>query len=513
MSANNQSATAKLFRAATLVMALFIVSRALGLFREMVIAYQFGTTAEMDAYLAAFRVPDFLFYAVSGGALGSAFIPVFTGHLTRQDMLGAWRLASAVINTVLLVLGLLCLVMAIFAPTVVSYLYSDLTTTQQLLTIELMRWMLISTMIFGVSGVVMGILNAHQHFLLPALAPVIYNLGIIFGAVFLGETWGVKGLTIGVVLGALGHLLIQIPGLVRYQMKYQPVFGWHDENLHEVIGLMLPRMVGIAAVQVNFMVNAILATQLTTGSLTALNYGWIVMLLPQGIIAQSVATALFPTLSTLVSQGKRSEMRYIFGTTLQSMLFLTLPATAGLVIWGRPIIRLLFERGEFDATSTEATVWALAFFSVGLIGHAVVEIATRAFYALKNTRTPVMIAIVTMIINVILSIILMRGFAMWSYPAHAGLALANSVAVMLEMVVLLWLLHPEMGGLVRTGFGSALAKMSLATGGMAVTLLLLPATTWWLDIWGIILGGGVYFLLAYLLGLQEIRVLVRKIAR
>ncbi|MDM8528259.1 murein biosynthesis integral membrane protein MurJ [Anaerolineales bacterium HSG24] len=502
-----------MFRAATLVMALFIVSRALGLFREMVIAYQFGTTAEMDAYLAAFRVPDFLFYVVSGGALGSAFIPVFTGHLTRQDMSGAWRLASAVINTVLIVLGLLCLLMAIFAPTLVSNLYPYLSLAQQSLTIELMRWMLISTVIFGVSGVAMGILNAHQHFLLPALAPVIYNVGIIFGALFLGETWGVRGLTVGVVLGALGHLLVQIPGLIHHQMDYQPVFGWRDDNLHEVLRLMLPRMVGIAAVQINFMVTAILATQLTTGSLTALNYGWIVMLLPQGVIAQSVATALFPTLSALVSQGKRAEMRHIFGTTLQSLLFLTLPATAGLVIWGRPIIRILFERGEFDAHSTEATVWALTFFSVGLVGHAVVEIATRAFYALKNTKTPVIVAIVTMIINVMLSIVLMRGFAMWGYPAHAGLALANSIAVMLEMVVLLWLLNPEMGGLVRAGFGSALTKMSLATVGMVVTLLLLPATTWWLDIFGVILGGGVYFVLAYLLGLKEIRGLRKKLAR
>jgi len=206
-------------RAASLVMALFVASRVLGLLREMVIARQFGTSAEMDAYLAAFRLPDFLFYMVAGGALGSAFIPTFTGFLTRRDMPGAWRLASAVINWILLILSVLGGLAALFAPWLVQTFFSDFSPTQQALTVELMRWMLVSTVIFGVSGVVMGILNAHQHFLLPALAPVMYNLLIILAALFLGPTWGVRGLTVGVVLGATAHLLVQVPGLIQKRMR------------------------------------------------------------------------------------------------------------------------------------------------------------------------------------------------------------------------------------------------------------------------------------------------------
>ncbi len=499
----NESTT-NLLRSISVVMILFVVSRALGLVREAVIAHQFGTSGEMDAYLAAFRLPDFLFYVVSGGALGSAFMPTFTGYLARQDMDGAWYLASAVINCVVLVLTILGGLSALFAPWLVSTFYPELSPTQQILTIELMRWMLISTIIFGVSGVAMGILNAHQHFLLPALAPIIYNLGIILGAWLLGPSWGVRGLTVGVVFGSIGHLLIQLPGLVSRKMRYRPVLGWHNEGVREVIRLMTPRMVGIAAIQINFVVNTILAARLTTGSLTALNYGWIIMLLPQGIIAQSVATALFPTLAALVAQGKREEMQHIFAQTLQSLLFLTLPATVGLIMWSGPIVRLLLERGKFGADSTRLTVWALNFFALGLVSHSIVEITTRAFYALKNTKTPVAIGVVTMGLNLGLSVALMRLFAHWGYPPHGGLALANSIAVTIEMVALLLLLRPEMGHIVKIGFGQSLAKMGLATAGMAMVLLFLPTHgSWLVSLSGIGLGGTVYFGLAYALGMKE----------
>ncbi len=508
----------RIARAATLVMALFMVSRVLGLLREIVIAGQFGTSAEMDAYLAAFRLPDLLFYVVAGGALGSAFIPVFTGYLVRDDMIGAWRLASAVINWVLLILLSLGGLAAIFAPWLVHLLYTEFTPAQQLLTTELMRWMLISTVIFGVSGVVMGILNAQQHFLLPALAPVIYNLAIILAAWFLGEQWGVRGLMVGVVVGSAGHLLVQIPGLIRKRMRYHPLLLRRDASLHEVGRLMAPRVLGLAAVQINFMVTAVLASGLHPGSLTALNYGWIIMLLPQGIIAQSVATALFPTLATLVAQGQRDEMRRVFGTTLRNMLFLTLPASVGLVILAVPLVRLLLEWGEFDETSTAATAWALGFFALGLVGHAVVEIATRAFYALKNTKTPVIVAVSTMILNIGLSIALMNLFDRLDWSAHGGLALANSVAVMLEMVVLLVLLRPLMGGLSETSMRSSLVKMSLATLGMVVVLSvimpLLPLDNKWVGgIVGIVVGGIVYGGLAYLLRADELGFIRRRLMR
>lgn len=510
----------RIARAAGLVMALFIVSRVLGLLREMVIARQFGTSPEMDAYVAAFRLPDLLFYLVAGGALGSAFIPVFAGHLSRADWPAAWQLASAVINWVALVLAGLAGLSAVLTPGLVPLFFPDFTAAQQNLTVELIRLLLCSTVIFGVSGVVMAILNAQQQFFLPALAPIFYNLAIILGAWLLGPLISVRGLAIGAVVGAAGHLLVQLPGLRRglTPLHYQLTLAPQNRDLHEVGRLMGPRVVGVAAVQINFIVTAVLAAGLPAGSLAALNYSWIIMLLPQGIIAQSVATALFPTLAALAAKGDIPEMRRIFGATLRSMLFLTLPATAGLILLGEPIIRLILQGGRFSPDSTRLTTWALSFFALGLVGHALVEIAVRAFYALKDTKTPVGIGLLAMGVNIGLSFGLMPLFLGWGWPGHAGLALANSLAVIFEMIILLVVLQRRMGGLSETALRAPVTKVSLATAGMALALLVSarfwPENPSWLaGLAGISLGGAVYVGLAYALGVDELKSMERRILR
>jgi putative peptidoglycan lipid II flippase len=363
----------------------------------------------------------------------------------------------------------------------------------------------------------MGILNSYQHFLLPALAPIVYNLALILGAWFLGPIWGVRGLTIGVVLGAAGHLLVQVPGLIQVQMNYRPVLAVQEASLHEVGRLMGPRVLGLAAVQLNFVVTTILASSLPVGSLTALNYGWIIMLLPQGVIAQSVATALFPTLAALVARGEQAQMRHLFITTLRNLLFLTLPASVGLIILREPLVSLILERGKFGAGSTVATAWALGFFAAGLVGHAVVEIAARAFYALKNTKTPVGIGVLAMGLNIVLSLLLLRLFTVLGWSPHGGLALANSIAVTVEMVILLIFLGGLIGGLNEPGFGQSLLRMSLATAGMAVALLLflsfLSPSPWLAGIAGIIIGGLAYLGLAYLLDIKEWKLIQQQLRR
>jgi putative peptidoglycan lipid II flippase len=229
------SSSRQIFRAATLVMGLFLLSRVAGLAREMVIGARFGTGAELDAYLAAFRVPDLLFQLVAGGALGSAFIPVFTGCLARRDLQGAWRLFSAVTNLVLLLMTALAGAAALLAPLLVrTILAPGFTPAQQELTVALMRWMLISTVVFGASGIMMGVLNSFQHFLVPALAPVLYNLSIIAGAWFLAPRIGVFGLVIGVVVGAFLHLDAQVIGLWWYRARYSRVLGLADPLVREV---------------------------------------------------------------------------------------------------------------------------------------------------------------------------------------------------------------------------------------------------------------------------------------
>jgi len=455
--------TRQVARAASLVMALFVASRAMGLLREMVIAHQFGTSAELDAYLAAFRLPDLFFALMAGGALGSALIPVYASYLARGDESGGWHLASAIINWVLLVLSVAGLLAALAAPALVAHIIAPgFSPAQQALTVELMRWMLASTIVFGASGVVMAILNARQHFLLPALAPIIYNAGIIAGAWFLGPTMGVRGAVVGVFVGAAGHLLLQLPGLRRQGMRYTVQLSPHDPGVREVGRLMAPRALGQAAVELNYLVNVILASRLSAGSLSALNYGRLLMLLPQGVIAQSVAIAAFPTFSTLAARGQRDELRHILVTILRSVLYFTLPAALGLIWLREPLVSTILERGAFNAQSTQATAWALMFYALGLVGHAVVEIITRAFYALHDTRTPVVVGISAMLTNIALSLALVPVFEALDWLPFGGLALANSVATTGEMIVLIFVIGKRLGGLEGRRLANALWRMGVA---------------------------------------------------
>lgn len=509
------SNTRQVARAASLVMVLFVASRTMGLLREMVIARQFGTSAELDAYLAAFRLPDLFFALMAGGALSSAFIPVFSSYLARDDEADAWRLASAIINWVLLLLSAAGVLAALSAPTLVAYVIAPwFDPAQQALTAELMRWMLVSTVIFGVSGVVMGILNARQHFLLPALAPVVYNAAIIIGVWFLGPTIGVRGAVIGVVTGAAGHLLLQVPGLWRAGMRFAPRLAPRDPGVREVGRLMAPRALGQGAVELNHLVNVILASGLPAGSLSALNYGRIIMLLPQGVIAQSVAIAAFPTFSTLAARGEWDELRHVLVATLRSVLYFTLPAAVGLIWLREPLISTIFEGRAFDARSTQAVAWALIFYALGLVGHAVVEIVTRAFYALHDTRTPVAVGVSAMLANIALSVGLISLFDEISWMPHGGLALANSVATTGEMAVLLYLISKRLRGWEGRGLVSALWRMGLACMGMliglaAISRVLSASPAWLVSASGIMVGGGIYGLMTLLLGSQEPIALVR----
>jgi putative peptidoglycan lipid II flippase len=460
---------ARIVRAAGLVMTLYVASRALGLLREMVISHQFGTGGDLDAYLAAFRLPDILFQIIAGGALASAFIPTYAEYLTRGDEKRGWRLASSVINLVLvLTTALAALAMALAPWLVQTIIAPGFDPARQALTVQLMRLMLITPIVFGVSGVVMGILNARQHFLLPALAPIVYNLGIIAGAILLAPTMGVTGLAVGVVVGALGHLLVQIPGLVRQGMLYVPVLGLRDPGVHEVGRLMLPRAVGLAAVQVNFLVNTILASGLVAGSLSALNYAWLLMLLPQGVFAQAVATAAFPTFSAQAARGERDAMRSTLSATLRAVLYLALPAAVGLIVLREPLVELVFQRGAFTGRSTQMVAWALGLFALGLPAHSAVEIVVRAFYAMHDTRTPVAVGIGAMGLNVVLSLAFIGAFQAVGWMALGGLALSNSLATTVEMVVLVAIVRRRLNGLEGRRMARSLARIAVSAAVMGI---------------------------------------------
>ncbi len=506
-------------KAATLVMALFVVSRVFGLVREMVVGALFGTSAAYDAYQAAARIPEMIFLVVAGGALGSAFIPAFADHMAKEDYAGAWRLASAIVNLALIVLTVTAGLTAVFAPALVrTVIAPGFDPPQQALTARLLRLMLLSPIIFGVSGIVMGALNAHQHFLLPALAPSVYNLSIIGGALLLGPRLGVMGMAVGVVVGAALHLLVQVPGLMRYGARYIPTLGLDDPSVREVGRLMAPRVLGTAVIQLNFVVNNSLASMMGEGAVSAINYAWLLMMLPQGVFAQAVGTAAFPTFAEQVARGGRDEMRSTLVATLRAVFFLSIPATVGLLVLGRPLVGLLFERGAFEAGSTEAVTWALAFYALGLVGYAGLEIVARAFYALHDTLTPVWVGGLAMGLNVALSLTLPGVFGLVGWPHHAGLALANSVAILLELVALLVLMQRRMNGLEGRRTLTAFAKSGLAALAMGVVLLgwqaVLPgAGSLVLGGGGIVLGVAVYLGAALLLRVEELRALARLVGR
>jgi putative peptidoglycan lipid II flippase len=498
------SSNRQIARASVIVMATFLVSRLLGLLRDVVIGAQFGTSGDYDAYVAAFRIPDIIYTLIAGGILVSAFLPTFTSYLAKEDRTGAWRLASAVINLVVVVLAAVAFVAALLAEPIVRYLLAPgFGPEAQALTVQLIRLLLIPPIIFGVSGVVMGILYAHQSFWLPGLAPSMYNLGIIFGALVLAPALGVFGLAIGAIIGALLHLLIQVPGLRRVKMQYSTRLAVRDPGVQEVIRLMIPRMFGVAVVQLTFLVETILASWLATGAVSALNYAWRVMLLPQGVVAQSVATAAFPTFADQYARGQLAQLRSTLAATVRSILFIAIPAAIGLLVLREPIVQLLFQRGQFTATSTAIVAMALGGYALGLIGHSGVEILARAFYALHDTKTPVLLGILA------LGIDLVMGLSLINVLGVLGLALANMTAASIEMILLIVVIRRRLGGLddrrvalsaLRTTAAAAL--MGLAVWGFLVVTASTNVTV--RAFGGMIVGAGVYFVAAWLLRSEEL---------
>ncbi len=502
-------------RAASLVMALFIVSRLLGLVRQVAISALFGTSANLDAYLAASRVTETVFLLVAGGALGSAFIPTFADHLTREDHDGAWELASAVINLTLIIMTIVVALIAVFAPGLVRTLVAPgFNPVHQRLTVRLLRIMLVTPVVFGVSGIVMAALNAHQHFLLPALAPSIYNLSIIGGAILLGPRVGVMGMALGAVLGSVLHLLVQAPQLLRYGARYVPVLGLRNPSVREIGRLMAPRVLGTAVAQINLLISNSLATRMGEGAVSAINFAWMLMLLPQGVFAQAVGTAAFPTFAEQAARGEHRALQRTLASTLRVILFLSIPATVGLIAVGKPVVRVLFERGAFGAASTDAVSWALAFFALGLLGHAGLEIVARAFYAMHDTFTPVWVGGLTVGLNVALSLTLPPLFSSAGLQPFGGLALANSLAVLAEFVLLLILIRGRLGAIQGRQIATTVAKSTLSALGMAIVLMVWTGVL--ADTGALVQGGGgivvgllTYLLVAALLGSDELRSMAR----
>lgn len=512
-------------RATGIVMLAFVASGVLGIVRQSAISSAFGAGARLDAFVAAQRVPETLFVLVAGGALGSAFIPVFTGYRATGDARAAWRLANAVLTLVVAVgTGLAALAFILAGPIMERLLLPDAAASTQALGAELMRIMLPTVMIFGASGLLMGVLNAHQHFLAPALAPSMYNVGLIFGALVLAGDENVHGLAWGAVIGAGLHLGVQVPVLIRrVPFRYRPLLSLRVPGVQEVLLLMGPRVLGLGVVQVNFWVNTALASGMMKGSITALSWAFTLMFTVIGVLGQSVGTVVFPTLSTLSAQQDTGEFRRTLAGALSSVLFLSLPAGIGLAVVSEPVVALLFEHGDWTATDTAGTAWALTLFSVGLAGHTVLEVLVRAFYALHDTWTPVKVGTATMLLNIALSLLLIEVFGGadstdFARGPFGGLALAMSISTALESATLWLILRRRIGGIderrVLGGAARTLVAalvMAAAAGGM---VRLLDGAGALIQAGGAVgVGAVVFWIAALLLDVAEAEAVPRMVAR
>jgi putative peptidoglycan lipid II flippase len=465
------TAARSLLVAATIVAFGFVGSRLLGVLRTVVIADEFGTEGDIEAYFVAFRLPDLIFQVLAGAAIGAAFIPTLARYFSQKSDEEAWQLASRLINLVAIITGALGVVGFIVAPWLVPLLapgLGDNAVEQARLedkAIELTRIMLLSPILFSISGMITGVLNTRHSFFLPALAPMFYNLSIIFGAVVLSDAWGINGLAWGVVIGAALHLCVQLPGLVAQGMKWRPAADYRDEGVRQVGRLMGPRVVGLAAGQANFFVTTFFASYIGAGSIAALNYAWLLMMLPLGVFGMAISTAVFPRLAEQAARGRPDELRETLSRMLRLILFLTIPSTVGLVILREPIVAVLLEHGEFDSASTEATADALLFFSLGLVGHATIEILARGLYALGDTRSPAIAAIAALGLNLILSALLYGPFD------ESGLAFAVSLAAILNALMHYRTLHKRLGSLNEPAIVRSLLRTALATCSLAALVL------------------------------------------
>ncbi|NDJ53711.1 MAG: murein biosynthesis integral membrane protein MurJ [Chloroflexi bacterium] len=478
-----------------------------GFIQERVVGTFFGTSAQLDAYFAANTPAELLVVALAGGALNFAFIPIYTSLLNLESRTDANDLFSQVMNAIFILTAIGSLLVALFANTLVTApwgLGAGFDPATQVLTIQVLRILLLSTMIFSVSGLLSGALHANQHFLLPALAPAVYNAGIVLGAWLLSPTMGVFGLAWGAVLGALLHLAVQLPGMLIYKIRWSFKLNLHDTRLHRVAILMAPRVVDLLLARLSLQwINVNIATGLGEGRVSALRFGRTLMNLPWTLIGTAIGIAIFPTLAALAARNDLESQRRALNGSLRAILTLALPAAVGLVVLGRPAISLIYEGGEFGAESAQLVYIALQFWTVALISQSVLEVVVRAFAAQEDTYTPLYISFFTTALNV--------GLAFWLASTrleHGGLALANGIAVGVEALIGLTILH-----LRWQGFGAGqvlidLLKASLAAGVMAAVVVLfqtlLPLGTLPTLLGGGLIGVGVYFGVALLLGIREV---------
>jgi putative peptidoglycan lipid II flippase len=459
----------RLGRSAGMIGLATFTSRLLGLVRDQATAYYFGTTWRADAFVVATRIPTLLRDLFAEGAMSAAFVPTLTRTLAKDGKEAAWRLGSQVINGLLIVTGILVVLGIVFAdPLTSSYAAKFAKFPGKLeLTIALTRINMPFLMLIALAAACMGMLNALRRFLVPAAAPATYNVVFIVATIALVPLFraigvqDVMALSIGMLGGGLAQFLIQLPALRREGYRHQWILDLKDPVLHEVLVLMGPGTLGVAAAQINLFVNTWLATDVD-GAATALRYAFQLIYLPIGIFGVSVATAAIPELARQAADGAHADMTKTVSWGIRLMLVLSIPAIVGLMVLASPIVELIFQHGAFNSTSTFMTAGALALYAPGILGYSLVKIVSPSFYSLREARTPVVVSVVTIILNL--------GLNLWlnSIYGFKGLALGTAIAANANAGLLMYLLSKRLGGIDFPRIAVTFAKTCVAAALMGV---------------------------------------------
>jgi putative peptidoglycan lipid II flippase len=464
----------RLFRISLMLAVFYSLEKLLGFVRQVLIARQFQLSAELDAFNAANNIPDLLFVLISAGALGIAFIPVLSDALEKEGRPALWKLFSRIANLIFPVTALFSLVVALFADQIVGSqigIAPGFTASQQALVADLMRLNLVATLLFSLAGMMTAGLQANQHFFLPALAPIMYDIGMLFGVLVLSPEQGysfgpitlpafglgIHGLVYGTIFGAFLYMAIQVPGLLRYHFHWSPSFGLHDARVRRVLTLMGPRILTVFSIQMVFIIQDNLASRLPTGAVSALVFGWLILQVPETLIGTAMGTALLPTLSEQVARGEQEAYIATLNRSIRAILALTLPLTVLIALVLPPVVQIL----GFDSAGTDLVVQTARLFLLGLLGHTLLEIAVRSYYARQDALTPLAAAFGMVVLLALLAVPLSR------LLGAPGIALANTLAFSAQAFVLIYILNRQLGRFLQLGRAPLRILGGAAVGGLA----------------------------------------------
>ena len=476
------------------------------------------TTYNLDIYYASFRIPDLIFNFLILGAITSAFIPIFTDYIARKDLKEGYRITNSLINLAVLFMVFFAIVLGIFMPHIVPLVVPSFDPYRMSQTVKLSRLMMITPIIFSVSYIVGGVLNSFKRFIAYSLAPLFYNVAIIFGAAVLAPKYGLTAVAYSVIGGALLHLFVQLPSAMKLGFSWQAVFNWRHTAIKRIIRLMIPRTIGMGFNQIMLVVYTAIASSLAVGSITAFNISNNTMTMPVVVFGTAFATAVFPTLTSKIAEGDKDGFAFYLNRSMRSIAFLLIPSSVFFILLRAQIIRLLYGSGKFSWDDTHRTAMTLGFFSISLVAQGLIPILARAFYALKNTRTPMYISIFTAVVSIAFGYPLAHKFGV------AGLALAFSIGSFVNVIILYYYLrriYPHIWNkTVIYSFGK-ISAISLVVGvlvwyAMHLTAPHVDMSRFFGVLTQTIVAFGVglisYFGLAYLFNLEEMKwAITRKI--